>query len=295
VAAEQKKVNNLKEMIYLPADGRIAGGGHVEIDLAPEVLLESFDARVAILTLNRPGSLNALNDELMCKLAEAIALVAQNDAIRCVVLTGSGRGFCAGGDRREMAKGAQQRAESGQQDQSNVERRSRWLRRSVEAARLLFEMPKISIAMINGACAGAGLSLAAACDFRFAAASAKFVPAFVANGLPGDYGGSWLWTHILGVAKARQLYLLGESRNAQEALAFGLVDRVYEDSALREQTLKLAHQVAELSPTAVASAKANLNAAPSETFAQSLNRESLNMMLGREALEDLATDPPAQE
>lgn len=256
----------------------------MDTERGPEVLLESIDARVGILTLNRPESLNALNVELMRKLADAIARMSENDEVRCIVLTGNGRGFCAGGDTREINRASQHRAEGVAPRKSSIERRARWLRRSAEAARLLFETPKVSIAMINGPCAGAGLSLAAACDFRFAAESARFVSAFLANGVPGDYGGSWLWTHILGTAKARQLYLLNEPRSAREALGFGLVDRVYDDVELRERTLQIAAQLAGLAPSAVGYAKANLNAALTETLAQSLDRESLNMMLGRAAL-----------
>ena len=250
----------------------------------PEVLLESIEDRVGILTLNRPESLNALNVELMRKLVDAVARMADNDEVRSLIHTGSGRGFCPGGDVREIGKAAQQRAEGAMAKKSSIERRARWLRRSVEAARLLFEMPKVSIAMINGACAGAGLSLAAACDFRFAAESAKFVSAFVASGVPGDYGGSWLWTRILGTSKARELYLLNQQRTAQDALGFGLVDRVFPDAQLRQRTLEVAAQFASLAPSAVGYAKANLNAALTETLAQSLDRESLNMMLGRAAL-----------
>lgn len=175
-----------------------------------EVLLESINGRVGILTLNRPESLNALNVELMRKLVEGLTRMADNDEVRCVVLTGSGRGFCPGGDRGEISKANQPQTDPSSPRKSGVERKARWLRRSAEASRLLCEMPKVSIAMINGACAGAGLSLAAACDLRFASAPAKFASGFVAYGAPGDYGGSWLWTRILGTSKARQLYLLNE-------------------------------------------------------------------------------------
>jgi 2-(1,2-epoxy-1,2-dihydrophenyl)acetyl-CoA isomerase len=256
----------------------------VDMQSGHEVLLESIEDGVCVITLNRPDCLNALDVELMRRLAESVARAADNDDVRCIVLTGAGRGFCSGGDIRGINRAAQHRREATALRKTSTERRARWLRRGVEAARLLFEMPKVSIAMINGACAGAGLSLAAACDFRFAAESAKFVPAFVANGVPGDYGGSWLWTRLLGASKARQLYLMDQARSAQEALSFGLVDRLYQDGELFKQTLEAARQFALLTPSAVAYAKANLNAALTDTLAQSLDRESLNMMLGRNAL-----------
>ena len=249
-----------------------------------DVLLKRMEGSVAILTLNRPDTLNALNAELMHNLPEALRGLAEDDSVRCVVLTGAGRGFCAGGDTRSISTLADQLVKGEKGRRGTTEYRTRWLRRCVEAARWLHEMPKPTIAMINGACAGAGMSLAAACDFRFAGASAKLVPAFLAFGMPGDYGGSWLWSRILGTAKARQLYLLGEHRDATAALDFGLVDRVFADEALLAETLRVADHLASLPAAGIAYAKANLNAAESETFVQSLDRESLNMMLARNAI-----------
>jgi 2-(1,2-epoxy-1,2-dihydrophenyl)acetyl-CoA isomerase len=249
-----------------------------------EVLLKRMEGAVAIVTLNRPDTLNALNAELMHSLPETLRALAEDDSVRCVILTGAGRGFCAGGDTRSISTLADQLVKGEKGRRGTTEYRTRWLRRCVEAARWLHEMPKPTIAMINGACAGAGMSLAAACDFRFAAASAKFVPAFLAFGMPGDYGGSWLWSRILGTAKARQLYLLGEHRDAAAALAFGLLDRVFADDELEAATMAVADHLASLPAAGIAYAKANLNAAESETFVQSLDRESLNMMLARNAI-----------
>ncbi len=247
-------------------------------------MIDERSGRVAVLTLNRPEALNALNPALMRALLKAVRDVAEDDSVGCVVLTGAGRGFCAGGDVRAIAKAADDRLKLPAPSRVTTESRTRWLRRSVEVSRLLHEMPKPTIAMINGACAGAGLSLAAACDLRYAAASAKFVPAFTANGMSGDYGGSWLWTRILGSAKARQLYLVDQKRDAEEALAFGLVDAVHGDEALSDFVLALAERVADLPASGLAYAKANLNAALTESFADSLDRESLHMMLARNAL-----------
>lgn len=249
-----------------------------------EVLIERVEGQVAILTLNRPDTLNALNAELMRDLPGRLQRLAEDDAVRCVVLTGAGRGFCAGGDTRSISTLADQLVKGDKGRRGSTEYRTRWLRRCVEASRWLHEMPKPTIAMVNGPCAGAGMSLAAACDFRFAAASAKFVPAFLQFGMPGDYGGSWLWSRILGTAKARQLYLLGEHRDAAAALAFGIVDRIFADDMLEAETMAVAGQLAALPAAGIAYAKANLNAAESETFVQSLDRESLNMMLARNAI-----------
>ncbi len=251
-----------------------------------DVLLHTCVGRVAVLTLNRPEILNALDTQLMRRLVDAIRGIAEDDAIGCVVLTGAGRGFCSGGDSRAISKATSDRIDNKTPAPASTLRRARWLRRSADASRLLHEMDKPTIAMINGPCAGAGLSLAAACDLRYASASASFRPAFTANGMPGDYGGSWLWTRILGTAKARELLLLDEKRDAAQALAFGLVNEVLPDEELVQKVMKLAERLADLPPTALAYAKANLNNALSETFSQSLDRESHNMILARNALVD---------
>ena len=254
-----------------------------------EVLLEERDGRVAILTLNRPDTLNALNPALMRGFLDAVTALADDDTVGCVVVTGAGRGFCSGGDMRASgaAADAAANASTSTEDEDRetaLEKRISWLRRSVEATRLLHEMGKPTIAMINGACAGAGLSIAGACDLRFGAASAKFVSAFTSIGMPGDYGGSWYWTQILGAGKARQLYLLSEKMNAEEGLAFGMIDRLYDDELLRAETLTVAHRLADLPSTGFYYAKENLNAASQESLAASLDRESRNMMLARQAL-----------
>lgn len=257
-----------------------------------ELLKVSHVGRVAVLTLNRPDSLNALTPPLMRALVETLQRLSDDEETRCVVLTGEGRGFCAGGDTRAIDKAAEERAREGatpsmaaaNRRPQTTEHRARWLRRCAEASRLLHEMPKPTIAMINGPCAGAGLSLAAACDLRYAAKSAVFKPSFASHGLSGDYGGSWLWTRILGPSKARQLYFFDERRDADAALAFGLVDEVFDDDALREVTMQRATHLADWPGAGLAYAKVNLNAAIGENLSTSLDRESLGMMLSRNVL-----------
>ena len=257
-----------------------------------EFLVLDYDDRVATVTLNRPDVLNALNPPLMRGLVEVLSKLADDENVRCVVLTGAGKGFCAGGDVRAINKAAEDRIKADPAESTDnadrrpktTEQRARWLRRSAEASRLLHEMPKPTIAMINGACAGAGLSLAAACDFRYAAESAVFRPSFLVSGLSGDYGGSWLWTRILGPSKARQLYFHDQRRDARTAQEFGLVDEIFADAQLRGEVMARAHQLADLPGAGAAYAKVNLNAALEESFAESLDRESLAMMLSRNVL-----------
>lgn len=255
--------------------------------MSEPLVRKEVEGGVCVLTLDRPDVLNALDTNLMRQLTDVLTDVAHEEDVRCVVLTGAGRAFCAGGDIRAIAKASSDRiaeVKPRSARSSSFERRVQWVRRGAEASRLLHEMPKPTIAMINGACAGAGMSLAAACDFRYAAESAVFRSAFTASGISGDYGGSWLWTRILGTAKARQLFLLDQKRSAAQALSFGLVDEVHEDESLAGAVMARAHQLAALPGKAAQYAKANLNAALTEKFSDSLDRESLNMMLSREAM-----------
>jgi 2-(1,2-epoxy-1,2-dihydrophenyl)acetyl-CoA isomerase len=246
-------------------------------DAAPELLVERADG-LATLTLNRPERLNALSFSLMVDLADAVADVASDASVGCVILTGAGRGFCAGGDTKQ---GAERRAtgEAAPRAETRIERSTDRLRREMEAARLLHIMPKPSIAMVNGPVAGAGIGLAGACDLRFAAESATFSSAFARIGASGDYGSSWFWTHILGTAKARELFLLGEKLTAAQAHAMGIYHRVYPDADLHAEVTGIARRLADGPRSAWRYMKANLNAALTGTLEASLDRESVNMVL----------------
>jgi len=251
------------------------------------VIIDRREDGVALLVFNRPDAMNSLDADLMRELPHAAREVAEDEDIRCVVLTGAGKVFCAGGDTRAIGKMADQQVKSKAPPSSSFEKRAAWLAKCSEASRVLFEARKPVIAMINGACAGAGLNLAGACDIRYAGASARFRSVFTAMGLSSDYGGTWLWTQILGTGKARQLFFIDAKRNAQEALEFGLVDRVFDDDMLETETLALASQLAKMPAKGLAYAKANLNAALHQTLEQSIEYESRNLMLARNAITEM--------
>jgi 2-(1,2-epoxy-1,2-dihydrophenyl)acetyl-CoA isomerase len=256
-----------------------------------EVLLERLEDGVLTITLNRPDDMNALNPTLMRRLVEATQRAANDSAVGCVVLTGAGRAFCAGADVKHVvkanaeaaAKDAQApAADKPKRPKQTLEQKAAWIRRSEEAARLLHDMPKPAIAMINGACAGAGLSLAGACDLRFAGESARFATAFGKFGISGDYGGSYFWTRILGTAKARELYFLGEKFDAARALAWGVVSAVHADGELEARTMEAARDLAARGTT-YGYMKRNLNAAENGRLEDLLDMEALNTVLSREA------------
>jgi 2-(1,2-epoxy-1,2-dihydrophenyl)acetyl-CoA isomerase len=235
----------------------------------PHELLESVTDRVATLTLNRPDRLNALSSPMLDALLEALPRLAAEPQIAVVVLTGAGRGFCAGGDVKSMAEGSSQ---LGMADA--VQR----LRGKMEVSRLLHEIPKPTIAMVNGPAAGAGLSMALACDLRIAAQSARFITAFTKVGFSGDFGGSYFLSKLVGTAKARELYYTGEPLDAAEALALGIVNRVVPDSELAGTTMTLATHLARGPSIALGLMKQNFNAAETGTLSELLDLEALHQI-----------------
>lgn len=245
---------------------------------ADEVLVER-DKGVAIVSLNRPDSLNALQSSIMGLLRIKMEEVADDPEIGCVVVTGEGRGFCSGGDLKEgRVRTTINRNEGGPTEQGSLR-----LRSFMESSRLLHEMPKPTIAMINGPVAGAGIGLAGACDLRFAGKSATFLTAFDRIGGSGDFGSSWFWTQIIGTGKTRELFFLGEKLTAEEAFEKGLYTRLYEDEELRDKTMEVAYKLAKGPRMAWRYMKSNLNLAEDGTFEQSLDQEAMNMGLSTRA------------
>lgn len=243
-----------------------------------EILVEN-DAGVRIITLNRPETLNALNSAIMAQLVDAVADAARDTSAGCVVLTGAGRGFCSGGDLKSRRDATKIDAERG----GRVEQGYMRLRGFMETTRLLHEMPKPCIAMVNGPVAGAGVGLAGACDLRFAAQSATFLTAFDRIGASGDFGSTWFWTKILGSGAAREIFFLGEKYDAAAALAKGLYTRVFPDPELRSATLAAARRLANGPRVGWRYMKANLNYAEDGQFEAALDLEALNMGLSTAA------------
>src|SRR5499426_1435162 len=232
-------------------------------------LLEATKDGVSVLTLNRPERLNAMSGPMLDALLEALPRLAEDPAVGVVVLTGAGRGFCAGGDVKAMAEG---REFGG----TTLEEKAQVLRSYMEVSRWLHEMPKVTIAMVRGAAAGAGLSLALACDLRVASDSARFATAFARVGYSGDFGGSWYLTKLVGTAKARELYYTADIVDAQHALALGLANRVVPDARLEEETMALATRLARGPRVAYRYMKRNFNAAESGTLRDSLDLEAFH-------------------
>ena len=226
------------------------------------VLYEAGEG-IATITLNRPDRLNSMNTELLDGALEALELAAGSSDVRVVILTGAGRAFCAGADlnaKNILGDG-------------DFQSRVRKLRTYVRIVQLLREMPKPTIAAVNGAAAGAGAALAFAADLRYAAASAKFVTAYVNVGLSGDFGGTWTLPKIVGATRAREMYLLNKPVSAEEAERIGLVSKVFPNEEFMKKVRGIAEKLASSAPTAVRFIKQNLNEADELSFSEALDRD----------------------
>ncbi len=236
-------------------------------------LLESIEGGIATLTMNRPEARNALTREMMDALSAALPRLAVDPAVRLVVLTGSGNAFCAGGDVKSFAKNA-----AGAPAAMSFDTKVTDLRARMEVARWLHEMPKPTLAVIPGAAAGAGLSLALACDLRIAADDAKLTTAFSKIGLSGDFGGSWFLNHLVGAAKARELYFSAGLISGAEAERIGLVNRAVPAAQLAGAARAWAVELAALPTVAVGYMKRNLNTGLRGSLADVLDAEATHMI-----------------
>lgn len=240
---------------------------------ATQDLIETFDNGIATLTMNRPEARNALTRPMLAALSAALTRLAIDPQVRAVVLTGAGQAFCSGGDVKSFAKAA-----AGGGLPMGFDQRVADLRIRTEVSRMLHEMPKPTLAAIPGPAAGAGLSLALACDLRIMADDAKLTTAFSKVGLAGDFGGSYFLTHLVGAAKARELYFTGRLVHAAEALQIGMVDRVAPAAQFAAAAQALAAELAALPTLAVGYMKKNLNVALRGSLNDVLDSEAIHMI-----------------
>src|SRR3954453_8696730 len=239
-----------------------------QIDTGTDDLLAQVDDEgVAVLSMNRPERRNALSGSMLDALSRTRAAVEVDDTVGCVVLTGAGGAFCAGGDVKGMAGEGGNRPGEGDGGGSAAEppsfdarvHRQRLSQRATSGR--LYEMPKPTIAAISGPAAGAGFSLALACDLRYAAASAVFTTAFARVGFAGDYGGTWFLTRLVGSGKARELYYFADRFNAEEAERLGLVNAPFPADQLEAEVMQRARRLAAGPRVAYRYMKENLNRA----------------------------------
>jgi 2-(1,2-epoxy-1,2-dihydrophenyl)acetyl-CoA isomerase len=228
------------------------------------VLLEHQHDGIAVLVMNRPDKLNALNSELSTALNEALARIAEDDSIRVVVLSGAGRAFCAGGDLAAIGRG-RERNETAELEPI--------LRAGMQAVLKMRLMPQPVIAAVNGAAAGAGMNIALAGDIRIAADGATFGQNFSRVGLFPDYGGTYFLPELVGPAVAAEMFYTGEMIDAQTALRLGIVSRVVPAAQLEAEVKSLAQKIAQGPPLAIRAVKKVLFGSSKGELVKALDNE----------------------
>ena len=230
-----------------------------------DLVLTDVREGVATVTLNNPTKLNAFADDMRERLSAALDWIAADSSVRVLVITGAGRGFCAGGDISFMVE--LKKRDAGYEE----------LHPLLEAGRAAIErierLPYPVIAAVNGPAAGAGMNLALACDLRIASDKASFGETFARIGLHLDWGGSWTLPRLVGLGKAMELAWLADIIGATEALRIGLVHRVVPHEQFDAEVQKLAERLARAPQTSVRHAKRNLRAAFDRTLEQALEAE----------------------
>jgi 2-(1,2-epoxy-1,2-dihydrophenyl)acetyl-CoA isomerase len=230
------------------------------LDTGTKELLAHIDDGVAVITMNRPERRNAMSGGMLTAMSAVLSMCETDPEVACVVLTGAGGAFCAGGDVKGMADGTGggSTAAAGTDLDSRIH--AQRISQRATAGRL-YKMPKPTIASLPGAAAGAGLSLALACDLRIASDKAVMTTAFAKVGFSGDYGGTYFLSQLVGSAKARELYYLSDRIDMTEALRLGLVNWVVPAERLETDTMVLAHRLAKGPRVAYRYMKENINRA----------------------------------
>jgi 2-(1,2-epoxy-1,2-dihydrophenyl)acetyl-CoA isomerase len=225
---------------------------------AYETILYEKTGHGAVLTLNRPAARNGITPRMLDELFEAVQDAAADKSLRVLTLTGAGADFCPGADIKHYAGGRAERSDP----------------RAFTVSVILHEAPLVTVAAIRGACAGAGLGWAAACDLRVCDETAKFNSAFLGVGLSGDMGGPWLLPRILGAAKARELYFLPGKFDAAEAQRIGLVSRAFPAEAFAAEVDAIGARLAASAPLALKNMKANFVDAERMSLAEFITVET---------------------
>jgi 2-(1,2-epoxy-1,2-dihydrophenyl)acetyl-CoA isomerase len=241
----------------------------LETRLSDEFILSVQEGGVLTLTLNRPATLNSFNEAMHRALRAALDGAADDPAVRCVVLTGAGRGFCAGQDLTDPLVSPSPPGEAPKD-----------LGRAIETlykplVQRLRSMPVPVVAAVNGVAAGAGANLALNCDLVLAARSASFVQAFARIGLVPDTGGTWLLPRLVGRARALGLAMLGDKLAADDAERIGLIWRCVDDAALADEARDLAQRLAALPVKALVATRRAIDNAQHLTLEQALDEEAL--------------------
>lgn len=253
----------------------MTGTGTATVDTGTDTVLAEVVDGVGVVTLNRPHRRNALHPEMYEAVPRLLERFGTDDAVGCVLITGAGNAFCAGGDVRDG--GTAGRVPDGDVE-AQVRSRSDLLTEQARMVTLLHDLPKLSIAALPGPAVGAGMSIALAADLRIAARSARLIPGWSKLAFSGDFGGAWLLTHLVGPSKALELLVADQPIDSVAAAGLGLFNRVVEDADLATAALRWAAAIAAGPTSAFAGTKANVRDALRLSLDAALPLESERMV-----------------
>lgn len=242
----------------------------IAIETGTDELLCHIEDRVAVITLNKPHKKNALGDILTPALRQILLKVENDERVGCVMITGAGDAFCSGGDISGMGGASQPKTKN--------ERVSELTHKQETLTLRLHELAKITIAALPGPAAGAGLSIALACDLRVASDNTFITTAFKNIGLSGDYGGSWFLPRLIGLSKAKELYYTSDRINAEECARLGIFNKVFSQTTFRQEALDYAKKIANGPTMALGRMKVNLNKGVDQSLKESLALEAQHLI-----------------
>ncbi len=243
----------------------------IKIETGTDELLCHIEDRVGVITLNKPHKKNALGDVLTPALRQSLLDLEADDRVGCVLITGAGNAFCSGGDISGMGGDSSD-------DMTKAERIAGLTHKQETLTKRLHELSKITIAALPGAAAGAGFSIALACDLRVASENAFMTTAFANIGLSGDYGASWFLTRLIGLSKAKELFYTADRVSATEAASLGLINKVFPEASFRTDAMNYARKIANGPTEALGRMKLNLNQGLSQPLIDSLALEAKHMI-----------------
>ena len=248
----------------------------IELETGTRQLLSHIHGKIGIITLNRPESKNALSDELTPALRKQIVNLNLDDRVNSLIITGAGDAFCAGGDIKSMNSSSNKDGWTNKVSEEEVIKNLQMKQMTLTHA--LYNFSKPTIAALPGAAAGAGLSIALTCDFRFTNENAFAIAGYGRIALTGDYGMSWLLPRIIGISKAKDMMFSNKKILAREGLNIGLFDNIIEGDNLLKSTLEYANLLSSFSPLALKAMKNNINSAYELSLEKSLNQEAIELI-----------------
>ncbi|MBF86669.1 MAG: enoyl-CoA hydratase [Rickettsiales bacterium] len=247
-----------------------------ELETGTRQLLAHIHGKVGILTLNRPEAKNALSDDLTPALRKKIAELNDDNRVTSMIITGSGDAFCAGGDVKSMNSSKNDKGWT--EEKTEAETIKDLQKKQITLTSALYNFNKPTIAVLPGAAAGAGLSIALSCDFRFASDNAFAIAGYGRIALTGDYGITWLLTKLIGPSKAKDMLFSNRKVFAEEGLNIGIFDKIYSAKDLLKESIEYAKIIGSFSPVALKAMKKNINNSSEINLVEALDQEAVDLI-----------------